>query len=98
MDRYRGAVIDRRHGPELRKAISKVSKGGYSIGGQHYKRVPRGYDQDHQNTAFLLHNGLTAHCEMGIPDVFFSSKIVQFAFNHFKKMSPIHFWLCEALG
>ena len=50
---YREAVVNPESGPALVKAIQEVSlKKGYNLGGKHYKRVPRGYDPEHDNVEF----------------------------------------------
>ena len=35
--------------------------GAYTLGGEHYKRVPSGYDADHPRADLLRYNGLWAH-------------------------------------
>ena len=95
---YRGAVVDKTLGPQLVKAVKTVTGKGYEVGGVHYKRVPRGYDPDHKNTAFLLHNGLYAMLETQLPAEFFSAAIVDFAFNHYRNMVPLHRWLLKVGG
>lgn len=95
---YRDAVVDKKMGPQLTKAVNKVEKAGYTIGVKHYKRVPRGYDPDHVRVDFLLHNGLTAMVEKKVPKEFHSSKIIDYAFAHYEKMAPIHRWLLKAMG
>jgi uncharacterized protein (TIGR02453 family) len=95
---YRDAVVDKKHGLELQKAVNKVSKLGYTIVGKHYKRIPSGYDDTHKNSQFLLYNGLAAMHQNEISEGLLSDRIVDYAFSHFKKMSPIHKWLRAALG
>ena len=95
---YRDAVVHKKHGLELKKAIKKVTKHGYVMVGKHYKRVPRGYDDSHENAEYLLYNGLAAMYTSELPEALFSKEIVGLAFSHFKKMSPIHAWLKSALG
>jgi hypothetical protein len=87
---YRDAVVDKKHGLELQKAVNKVSKLGYTIVGKHYKRIPSGYDDTHKNSQFLLYNGLAAMHQNEISEGLLSDRIVDYAFSHFKKMSPIH--------
>ncbi|MBW2324411.1 MAG: DUF2461 domain-containing protein [Deltaproteobacteria bacterium] len=94
---YRQAVVDGKNGPQLEKKITAVAKKGYSIVGQHYKRVPRGFDASHKNAEYLKYNGLTAMIEGDLPEELFSKKIVGYAFTHFKNMSPLHDWLKNAL-
>ena len=95
---YREAVVDKKNGPLLTKAVNQVSKKGYIIGVKHYKRVPRDYDANHERAQFLLYNGLTAMIEEKIPKEFNSPSIVEYAFAHFKNMSPLHQWLISAIG
>lgn len=98
IETYRAAVIDKKLGPQLTKAVNGILKQGYDIGVKHYKRIPRGYDTKQARADFLLHNGLTASIEKKVPRAFFSGAIVNYAYGHYKKMAPIHRWLVKALG
>jgi len=98
LDRYRQAVVDKKLGVELKKAVNKVMDQGYLVNGRHYKKIPRGYGSDHPNAEFLLYNGLTARIEESVTDVFFSDAIVDYAYLHYKKMLPLHRWLRKALN
>jgi hypothetical protein len=42
MDRYRKAVVDKKQGAALKRAVRKIFAKGYLIDGKHYKKVPRG--------------------------------------------------------
>lgn len=93
---YRDSVVDREHGSDLIKAIKQVSKlKGYSVGGTHYKKTPRGYDASHENAAMLLYNGLYVWTEDEIPSEFYSAQILDYCIDRFKKMSPLHKWLVD---
>ncbi|CAB1078662.1 hypothetical protein D1AOALGA4SA_6398 [Olavius algarvensis Delta 1 endosymbiont] len=98
LDRYRQAVVDKKLGPELKRAVKKVSDQGYLVDGRHYKKVPRGYDADHPNAEFLLYNGLTARFEEQLPGTFFSGAIIDYAYSHYQKMLPLHRWLKKLIG
>ncbi len=65
----------------------------YKLGGRHYKRVPQGYDRDHENAGFLLYNGFHVGIEKKIPGEFFSEKLIDHCFERFEEMYPIHEWL-----
>jgi uncharacterized protein (TIGR02453 family) len=95
---YRDAVVDKKHGPELKKAVNRVGKLGYTVMGKHYKRIPAGYDDTHKNAEFLLYNGLAAMHQSEVSEALLSKRIVEYAFSNFKKMSPIHKWLRAALS
>jgi uncharacterized protein (TIGR02453 family) len=94
LETYRDSVADAKHGPALVKAIEKlIATDGYSIGGRHYKKIPRGYKADGLAGELLLHNGLYAAYEVGIPEKLYSAKILEYCFTIFKDMAPIHKWL-----
>lgn len=97
LDRYRDAVVDPKLGKELAAAIKALSKNGYETGGKHYKKTPRGYDPSHPNAQLLLFNGIYAGIEEKIPAEFYSSKLLDYCFIHYKKMLPLHEWLKNAL-
>ena len=94
---YRDAVVDKKLGAELRKAVKKVSDKGYRVNGKHYKRIPQGYDPDHQNSEFLLFNGLHAMAQEKLPEVFYTEALVDYAFSHYKDMLPLHQWLKKVI-
>jgi len=95
---YRNAVVDKKLGLELTKAVKKVSGKGYQVNGKYYKRVPQGYDADHPNAEFLLYNGLHAMVEEKIPQAFYSQALIDYAFAHYKNMLPLHRWLLNVMN
>ena len=97
LETYRQAVVDKKLGRELAAAVKKVTAAGYAVGGSHYKRIPRGYDENHPNAEFLLFNGLHASLDEKIPKQFFTDAIVDYVFAHHKNMAPVHYWLKKAL-
>ena len=98
LTRYRDAAVDKKLGPELARAVKKVSGKGYTVNGQHYKRIPAGYDADHPNADFLLYNGLHAMIEEKVPPAFYSDALIDYAFSHYKNMLPLHLWLLKAIS
>jgi uncharacterized protein (TIGR02453 family) len=94
---YRDAVVDDELGARLERAIQAVQdEGGYIVGGEHYKRVPRGYDVDHPRAGLLKHNGLYAHTTESVDPQFITTpELVDVCFEHCRSMAPIHHWLVE---
>jgi len=90
---YRDAVADPDLGPELSSNVQGLGDKGYNIGPQTYKRVPRGYDPDHQYKDLLLHSGLTAGIEFEIPPEFHSPKLVDFCIKYYQDFFPVVSWL-----
>jgi len=93
---YRNAVNDLKRGKKIAEIINDVEGKQAKLAnisiypGERYKRVPRGYDPDHENASLLLNKGLTAFCEGSIPKELYSEALIDYAYDHFKKMAPIH--------
>jgi uncharacterized protein (TIGR02453 family) len=94
LPRFRKAVVDPKLGRELARILAALAeRKGYEVGGKHYKRVPAGYDPGHPNAEVLKHNGLYAGVEMKIPAELFSSGLVDFCFERYEPIVPLHRWL-----
>lgn len=96
---YRDAVVDPKLGPELVTAIDAVKNiDGYELGGAHYKKVPRGYDADHEREELLRYNGLYAMNADIAVDNLFSADLVDICFQHCVNMRPVQQWLVNMLA
>lgn len=94
MDRFRHAVVHPRHGRELAKIIEAIrNEGKFEFGGKHYKRIPAGFPSSHPNAELLLYNGLHAGRESDIPEEIFTPRLVEYCFEKFSPMAPLHRWL-----
>ncbi len=96
-ENFRNAVIDEKKGNELVKIINKLKKQKYELGGKHYKKIPRGFDKKHKNAEYLLYNGFWAGLEVPIIEDFFSKDFVDWCFEHFMKMHPLHNWMLNII-
>ena len=105
MEEYRRSVVHPTYGKELFDAINRVEdkptpgiKGSGSCGmypGERYKRLPKGFDPEHENADLLLNKGLVAYDEGPIPEEFYSADIIDYAFDRYKWMLPLHQWLVK---
>ncbi len=96
LSRYRKAVVDPKRGKKLSAIVDGIEKlEGWSVFGKHYKRVPAGFDPSHPNVELLKHRGLYAGTEDKIPDEFFSARIVDYCFDRFETIVPLHRWLVK---
>ena len=94
MSTYRDYVAEKIHGAALRKAIDKVSASGpYEIGGQSYKRVPRGYDPSYEYADLLMYGGIWAGFHPPTVEAVYESGFTDFCMAHFTNMLPLHVWL-----
>jgi uncharacterized protein (TIGR02453 family) len=94
---YREALTDSAAREQIIKAIKKVTKLGYKIGGKHFKRFPKGFDADFPGVELLLHNGLYCFYESSDLNRLKPKTIIDYCFKHFKAMLPVHSWLTDVL-
>jgi uncharacterized protein (TIGR02453 family) len=96
LGRYRQAVVDPKKGAELGRIVAALrAVPGCSVEGTHYKRVPAGFDAGHPNAELLKHKGLYAGFEMKVPDAFYSADLLDFCFERFAPVVPLHRWLMK---
>lgn len=99
LEAYRRAVVHPVYGPQLVEAIGAVrSKPGFDVWGKHYKKVPAGFDKNHENSDLLLYDGMTAFLEEPIPQELFTEKIVDYVYERFAQMAPIERWVADMLS
>lgn len=93
---YREAVANDQLGHELASVLATLAETGqYTVHGEHYKRVPRGYDPEHPRADLLRFNGLYASPPEVNPNHLTSPNLVDICFEHFQAMSPIQQWLVK---
>jgi len=93
---YRNAVVHPEKGAVLADVIKDISRqSDINLGGQHYKRIPAGYDAAHPNTALLRYNGLYAGRDMDIPQELYSPKLIDLCMGHYTQMQRLHHWLAK---
>lgn len=96
---YRKAVADTKKGGELRKAIKATAKvKGLTLHGEHYKKVPRGFDADHPNADLLKHNALYFGVTTKVPAALHTAKGVDHCADFYKKIWPLQKWVVSAIG
>lgn len=101
---YREAAVDQKLGPALRQAVDAVGRSnlaadqtGCGMPIERLKRVPPGYDASHPNAELLKYKGLHAGIEAKIPEAFFRPDLVEYCFERFAKLAPLHRWLVTML-
>ncbi|MFP8903032.1 MULTISPECIES: DUF2461 domain-containing protein [Streptomyces] len=60
LGRYRDAVDDERHGPELERIVRKLERNGWSLVGERLRTRPRGFPADHPRLELLRYRSLGA--------------------------------------
>jgi hypothetical protein len=70
--------------------------GTYTLGGEHYKRVPRGYDADHPRADLLRYNGLWSHAPNAVDAALITTPgLLDACLEHCRKLAPLHRWLVK---
>lgn len=93
---YREAVDDDEQGAELESALDSVRQAGsYDLNGEHYKRVPRGFDPDHPRANLLRFNTLYVSSPLIEPAALSSAGLVDVVLDHCQNAAPLHRWLVE---
>jgi hypothetical protein len=93
LERFREAVNDPKSGRALTRAVAKVRDAGYEVGGEQYKRVPRGYDANHERRELLLYGGLYAWTEQPLPREAHTPDFPSFCAEHYRRMKPVEDWI-----
>jgi len=93
---YRQAVANEERGAALAAALDALrGAGDYTIFGEHYKRVPAGYDPQHPRAALLRYSGLYASPPRLTHLVATSPELVDRCAAHFHALAPLYRWLCQ---
>ncbi len=98
LQKYREAIMDKKKSNQLASIIKNIRSNEYQIETRHYTRTPRGVEPvtDFQKD-YLLYNGLTARFDMPLSASFFTPEIIDFTFDHYKKIKPLHDWIVNYL-
>ncbi len=96
LQRFRQAVADPILGASLVNAVAKIRAHEiYSIGGKHYKKMPRGFEAPEDRAEFLLYNTLYAFAEWPAGDFLCEPAFIDFCVEHFTHLHPLLDWLCQ---
>lgn len=94
MERYRAAVDHDRTGPELEAILQEAGPWyGEPLQDDAFKRVPRGFAQDHPRAGLLKRKGLTLGEQSPIPAWVYTPEVMDQVFDRFARMLPLHLWL-----
>lgn len=95
---YRDAVVDRKSGPSLKRAVRATQQAGWPVHGEHYKRTPSGYAGTGESERLLRFSALWTGRDEEIPDVLFGPDLVDYCVERWRRSAPIHRWLVRSMG
>lgn len=96
---FRDAVVEPGAARRLAKAVARVEKAGFPVKGEHYKRVPRGFEpQSELQERLIRHAGLWCGEDTDHPAAVHTGRLVGYAMTRWKKLEPLHRWLVDEIG
>ena len=94
--RYRSMVADDEGGDDLLKAVRAVTKAGWTLERERFKKLPRGYeDATGKRAELLLHDALWVARSEPPPDALRSKAFVAWCAKRWRTAAPLHRWLVE---
>ncbi len=94
---YRDSVMHPKHGEQLVEIIDELRKWELTIGGEFYKRVPSGFDKEHERADLLKYAGLHAGVEVPLPRQLHTGEFVEYVTETYRPILPLHRWLLEMI-
>jgi uncharacterized protein (TIGR02453 family) len=91
---YRDAVADATAAAQLATIVTDLEAAGHEIGGETYKRAPRGYTADGVGERLLRHSALFVHAELPAKTAS-SAKLVETVMGRWRAFTPVHNWLVD---
>ncbi|MEZ5668721.1 MAG: DUF2461 domain-containing protein [Alphaproteobacteria bacterium] len=96
---FRQAVCDPKRGPAAAKAVAAIERAGFTLGGAHYKTLPRGFAASTPAAERLLkHNAFYAVQTAPHPPGLATPGLVDWCVERWRGTLPIHRWLVENLS
>jgi hypothetical protein len=97
LDSFRKTVAQEGPARELFEIVEGVKENGIEVGGLHFKRIPRGFEETHPYSEFLKYNGVYGMITIPIPDELFGPQLLDLSFERFRTMDPLNRWFLKYL-
>jgi len=92
--RFRARVADDQDGAKLEKVAARLAKSGLALGGEHYKKLPRGFDSISESRDRLLrHASLVTSMVSPMPKEAAGKTFPTWCVRQWKKMLPLRAWI-----
>ncbi len=80
---------------DFSRVIQAAKNGRFEIRGRDLKKIPRGYDPDHKNASFLLHNGVYIARDYDHSERLFSTSFPKWIVSQLTSARPFFQWMRE---
>ena len=95
--RIRSSIANELTGEQLPKILTKLTRAGFTVGGDRLKTSPRGYDADHPRIELLRYKSLTVGKDYGFDPIIHTPEFVDAVRADWKAARPLVAWVSERL-
>ncbi|MDP9167573.1 MAG: DUF2461 domain-containing protein [Actinomycetota bacterium] len=96
--RIRASIANALTGDRLGKILAKLTRAGFTVGGDRLKTSPRGYDAEHPRIELLRHRSLTVTKDYGFEPIIHSPAFLDAVRDDWKAARPLVEWVSARLG
>lgn len=95
---YRKCVAESVKAKELHDIMQRLAaQGNIQLGNKHFKKLPRGFQDEFPQNEYLLYNGLYGMISGHDFQAIEGKQAIEFCTQGFEKMMDLHVWLVENL-
>ncbi|MEV0245028.1 DUF2461 domain-containing protein [Nocardia sp. NPDC050712] len=94
----RAIIDDEVRGAELAAILAKLTKAGFTLGGEQLKTKPKGYDADHPRIDLLRHKAISCGKQLGAPDWLESPRAGKEVRKGWEALRPLVEWFTAVVG
>ncbi|MGW0245414.1 DUF2461 domain-containing protein [Nocardia goodfellowii] len=94
----RATLDDEVRGPELESILARLTKAGFTLGGEKLKTKPKGYDADHPRIELLRHKQISCSKDFGAPDWLDTPRAAKEIRAAWETLRPLVEWLYAVVG
>ncbi|MCW2513092.1 MAG: hypothetical protein JWR11_2134 [Mycobacterium sp.] len=98
LGRIRASIANELTGDQLGKILAKLTRVGFTVGGDRLKTSPRGYDADHPRIELLRHRSLTVTRDYGFEPIIHTPEFVDAVRKDWRAARPLVEWVAARLG
>ena len=98
LGRIRAAIADDTKGEQLQRVLTKLTKAGFTVGGDRLKTTPRGYDAEHPRIELLRHRSLTVGRDYGFERIIHTADLLDAVRADWRAARPLVDWVGARLG
>ncbi|OPX06971.1 DUF2461 domain-containing protein [Mycobacterium sp. AT1] len=96
--RIRASIVNDLTGDQLGKILAKLTRAGFTVGGDRLKTSPRGFNADHPRIDLLRHRSLTVTKEYGFEPIIHTPEFVDAVRADWRAARPLVEWVAARLG